>query len=99
MNNSQSFSARVRNKVRHLRDPQPARDDRVPRLRQRVNDLSEQVTRLNERVTELDEELLDARSQGRRIGEISDMVVELLVSEATRRDPEFRRIVDRYAGE
>lgn len=98
MNDKPSFPARVRNKVRRLRNPEPvqARDERVPRLRQRVNDLSDQVKKLNKRVEELDAELLDARSQGRRIAEISDLVSELLVSEASRRDPEFQRILDKY---
>lgn len=71
----------------------------VPQLRRQVNDLSEQVAKLEQRVEELDAELLDARTQGRRIGEISDLVTELLVSEASRRDPEFQRIVDKYVGE
>lgn len=71
----------------------------VPRLRQQVNDLSEQVAKLEQRVEELDADLLDARTQGRRIGEISDLVTELLVSEASRRDPEFQRIVDKYVGD
>ena len=69
------------------------------KLRQRVNELSGQVKKLDERVKELDDELLDARSQGRRIGEISDLVTELLVNEASRRDPEFQRIVGKYLSE
>jgi cell division septum initiation protein DivIVA len=69
---------------------------RTLRLRRQVAALSEQVHRLTKRVEELDAELLEARSQGRRIAEISDLVSELLVSEASRRDPEFQRIVAAY---
>ena len=89
-----SVIARVRNRLR--RPAGPVHDDRVPQLRRRVDELSEQVDTLSTRVRELEEELLDARSQGRRIGEISDLVTELLAHEASRRDPEFQRILDKY---
>lgn len=96
-----SLPARVRNRLGRIPHPGPvqAHDERVPRLRHRVHDLAEQVRRLERRVEELDAEVLDARSQGRRVGEISDLVTELLVSEATRRDPDFQRIVDKYLSE
>lgn len=96
-----SIPVRVKNRVRRLRSSQPvqAHDDRVPRLREHVNNLSGQIRELNQRVAALEEELLDARSQGRRIGEISDLVSELLVSEASRRDPEFQRILSKYLDE
>lgn len=93
-----SLPSRMRSKVRGAGNPKPAPANQ-DKLRQRVNELSRQVKKLNERVLELDDELLDARSQGRRIGEISDLVTELLVNEASRRDPEFQRIVDKYLSE
>ena len=101
MSGARALPARVRNRVRRLRSPGPmqARDERVPPLRQRVNHLADQVQKLNTRVGELEAELLEVHSQGRRVGEISDLVTELLVSEASRRDPEFQRIVDKYVGE
>ncbi|HET6627366.1 MAG TPA: DUF6752 domain-containing protein [Nocardioidaceae bacterium] len=74
-------------------------DDPVPPLRRRLNRLTEQVDVLSGRVKELEAELLDARSQGRRVAEVSDLVTELLVHEASRRDPEFQRILDKFAGE
>ena len=98
MTDKASLPSRMRSKVRGAGSPKPAPANE-DKLRQRVNELSRQVKRLNERVLELDDELLDARSQGRRIGEISDLVTELLVNEASRRDPEFQRIVDRYLSE
>lgn len=96
---TRSFPARLKNKVARMRNPRPAQDERVPRLRQQVKQLSTQVTKLNGRVTALEAELMQANSQGRRVGEISDLVTELLVSEASRRDPEFQRILDKYASD
>jgi uncharacterized protein YlxW (UPF0749 family) len=93
------LAVRVRDRVNRLRSPEPVRDERVPRLRQRVNTLADQVQTLSSRVEELEAELLDARAQGRRIGEISDVITELLANEASRRDPEFQRIVDKFASE
>jgi predicted transcriptional regulator len=75
------------------------RDDRVPGLRTRVDELSRQVSSLQKRVEELDEELLDARSQGRRVAEVTDLVTSLLAHEAARRDPEFQRILDGFTRE
>ena len=89
-----SVLSRVRHRLR--RPTAQVQDDRVPRLRRRVEELSERVDALSARVHELEEELLDARSQGRRVGEISDLVTELLAHEASRRDPEFQRILDKY---
>ena len=86
-------------RFRKERSVQPAPTERVSQLRQRVGALSKEVRKLNKRVDELDAELLDARSQGRRIGEISDLVTELLANEASRRDPEFQRIVAKYVDE
>jgi uncharacterized protein YlxW (UPF0749 family) len=93
-----SLPSRVTNRLRRLRSSAPVqvRDARIPRLRQRVNDLSQQVQKLSKRVEDLEAEVLEAHSQSRRVGEISDLVTELLVSEASRRDPEFQRIVDKY---
>lgn len=101
MNATSSVPARVKNRLRRLRKhgPLPAHDERVPGLDKRVRALSGQVKKLNRRVERLEEELLEARSQSRRVGEISDLVVELLVSEASRKDPEFQRIVDKYVGD
>ena len=98
MTDKASLRSRMRSKVRGQGNPKraPANEDK---LRQRVNELSRQVKKLNERMLELDDELLDARSQGRRIGEISDLVTELLANEASRRDPEFQRIVGKYLSE
>jgi hypothetical protein len=86
-----AFGSRVR-KVR-------ARAGEIAGLRRRVKELSNDVTALQTRVQDLEEELLDARSQGRRVAEISDMVTELLANEASRRDPEFQKIVARYMDE
>ncbi len=71
----------------------------LPGLRRRVKQLSSDVEALRTRVSDLEDELLDARSQGRRVAEIADLVTELLASEASRRDPEFQQIVARYMDE
>lgn len=71
----------------------------MPGLAKRVGTLSKEVQNLKKRVRALEAEVLEANSQGRRIGEISDLVTELLVSEASRRDPDFQRIVAKYANE
>ena len=93
-----SLVARAKRRARLLRSPQ-SKDDAAPGLAKRVGTLSREVQSLRKRVVALEAEVLEANSQGRRIGEISDLVTELLVSEASRRDPDFQRIVDKYANE
>jgi cell division protein FtsB len=65
----------------------------VQRQQQRIDEQQQALQRLTDRVLHLSDEIHDARSQGRRTGEIADMVVRLLVSESAQRDPEFQRIV------
>lgn len=91
-----SLPSRVRNRLGRLRAGQPAPDEQ---LVGRVDKLAKQVRRLTRRVGELEEELHDARSQGRRMAEVIDVVTELLAHEASRHDPEFQRIVDKFASE
>jgi hypothetical protein len=85
-----SLVRRVRDRVRRTLKPQPTADSRVPRLRRRVDALAS-------RVEDLEAEVLDTRSESRRLAELADVVTELLASEATRRDPEFQQILTRYA--
>lgn len=80
-------------------------DPRVEQLENQLQGTEKQVAQLKrrlkklaERVDELEGEITDARSQGRRAAEIADVVSELLANEASRRDPEFRSIVERYVG-
>ena len=54
---------------------------------------------LEEKVAMLEDELNDARAQGRRTGELADIVVSLLVRESTKRDPELQQLVDRLVRE
>ena len=54
---------------------------------------------LEKKVAMLEDELNDARAQGRRTGELADIVVSLLVHESTKRDPEFQEIVGRLVRE
>jgi hypothetical protein len=55
------------------------------------NDLSAQVSALQTAVQEL-------RGLGGRVSELADVVTELVAVEATRADPEFQELVDRYRG-
>jgi predicted phage tail protein len=48
---------------------------------------------LEEKVAMLEDELNDARAQGRRTGELADIVVSLLVHESGKQGSEFRRLV------
>ena len=89
MDQQTSMVRRVGGKVRRTVIRWNAADRRVPGLRQRVD-------RLTRRVEELEAELMDARSQGRRVAELCDIVTELLANEASRRDPEFQRILDKF---
>ena len=89
-----SIPARAIRKIRRLRRPRPD-----PASEARVQALSERVRKLSTKVNQLEEDLLEARMQGRRIAELSDLVTELLVSEGRRRDPEFQQIVDKYVRE
>lgn len=89
MDQQTSMVRRVGGKVRRTVIRRNAADRRVPGLRQRVD-------RLTRRVEELEAELMDARSQGRRVAELCDIVTELLANEASRRDPEFQRILDKF---
>jgi len=77
---------------------EPKPDPRVRRLQRRVREAEARVTALETQVAALAEELTDARSQGRRAAELADLVTELLSNEASRRDPEFVRILERYTG-
>lgn len=89
MNQQRSIMERVGGKVRRTLSSQPTQDMHDLRLRKRVD-------RLSKRVEELEAELMDARSQGRRVAELCDIVTELLANEASRRDPEFQRILDKF---
>jgi hypothetical protein len=40
--------------------------------------------------------ILELRGLGGRVSELADLVTELLVLAATRQDPEFKRLVDKY---
>ena len=66
------------------------------RLERRVRALENTTSKLAARVEELEAELLDARAQGRRAAEIADVVTALLSNEASRRDPKFVEIVERF---
>lgn len=46
--------------------------------------------------TELAVAVHELRGLGGRVSELADLVTELLAVEATRADPEFQRLVDRY---
>jgi chromosome segregation ATPase len=66
---------------------------RADRQRRRLGRQAKALQALEERVAMLEDELNDARAQGRRTGELADLVVSLLVHESGKHDPEFRRIV------
>jgi predicted nucleic acid-binding Zn-ribbon protein len=64
------------------------------RQRKRLAAQGKEIKDLQARVAMLEDELNDARAQGRRIGEIADVVTALLGHEAAKRDPEVRQILD-----
>lgn len=85
-------SRRLRQAIREVQ----ASDPRLRRLQRRLQRSENSVARLDARVTALAAELVDARRQGRRAAELADLVIELLSNEASRRDPEFVKILERY---
>jgi len=66
---------------------------RLERQAKALRALEEKVATLEDKVAMLEGELNDARAQGRRTGELADIVVSLLVHESSKQDPEFRRLV------
>lgn len=103
MTRDRSLATRVRSRLQRGRttaDPQVvALQQQVDQLAAAVEKLRTRAGRLGRRVEQLEDELLDARSQGRRLAEISEVVTELLAHEASKNDPEFQRIVDRLTSE
>jgi len=93
-----SVRAIPRRLVERLRPsgPDPVAAPDLTRLRRRLRRVEEKVGRLEQQVALLTTELADARAQGRRAAEIADLVTELLANEASRRDPEFVAILERY---
>lgn len=101
-----SVSRRLREAIRQEISTHP----QLGRLRGRVGRLARKlaavkqdsaatqrkVQQLERTVDRLATELVDARYQGRRAAELSDLVTELLSNEASRRDPEFVAILERY---
>jgi hypothetical protein len=72
---------------------------RADRQGQRLDRQAKALRALEERVAMLEDELNDARAQGRRTGELADIVVSLLVHESTKRDPHFQQLVGRLVRE
>jgi chromosome segregation ATPase len=66
---------------------------RAERQGRRLERQAKALRALEEKVAMLEDELNDARAQGRRTGELADIVVSLLVHESGKQDPEFRRLV------
>jgi hypothetical protein len=66
---------------------------RADRQGRRLERQAKALRALEEKVAMLEDELNDARAQGRRTGELADVVVSLLLHESTKRDPDFRRLV------
>ncbi|MGZ4467319.1 MAG: DUF6752 domain-containing protein [Nocardioidaceae bacterium] len=64
------------------------------RQRKRVAAQGKEIKDLQARVAMLEDELNAARAQGRRIGEIADVVTALLGHEAAKRDPEVQQLLD-----
>lgn len=68
---------------------------RADRQARRLDRQAKALRALEDKVAMLEDELNDARAQGRRTGELADIVVSLLVHESTKRDPEFQQLVGR----
>jgi chromosome segregation ATPase len=66
---------------------------RVARQARRLERQAKALRALEDKVTMLEDELNDARAQGRRTGELADVVVSILVHESAHMDPELRRLV------
>jgi predicted phage tail protein len=72
---------------------------RADRQARRLHRQAQALRALEEKIAMLEDELNDARAQGRRTGELADIVVSLLVHESTKRDPEFQELVGRLVRE
>jgi uncharacterized coiled-coil protein SlyX len=90
---------RSRSQIEELNARADRQGRRLDRQAKALRALEAKVGILEEKVAMLEDELNDARAQGRRTGELADMVVSLLVHESSKRDPEFRQIVDRLVRE
>jgi uncharacterized coiled-coil protein SlyX len=90
---------RSRSQIEELTARADRQGRRLDRQARALRALEAKVAMLEEKVAMLEDELNDARAQGRRTGELADMVVSLLVHESSKRDPEFRQIVDRLVRE
>jgi hypothetical protein len=65
-------------------------------LGRRLNRLEVERDHLAAQVLALQEATQELRGLGGRVSELADVVTELLAVEATRADPEFQRLVERY---
>lgn len=88
------MNRRMKARVRRTRD-------RVANARARLNgsarDLAADVDRLGRRVTALEAEVEEARRLNRRLGELTDVVQELLVPLAQRDEAEAQRLLEKYS--
>lgn len=85
-------SRRLRQAIRDEQTPDP----RIKLLRRRLRRAERSLARMDGRIKALSIEVADARRQGRRAADLADLVIELLSNEASRRDPEFVKILERY---
>jgi len=75
--------------------------DRLANAKVRLNgsarDLAADLDRLSRRVTALEAEVEEGRRLNRRLGELTDVVQELLVPLSQRDEAEAQRILERYS--
>ncbi len=72
--------------------PQMAK--RIARLEASLSRIQE---RLDARLTEIEQGMEEQRELNVRVAQLTDLVTELIAAAAATGDPEFNRILDRYA--
>ena len=88
--------APITRRIRSVVRVEVASNPQVKKLRRRLRHTEHAMSRMDEQIKALTTELADARRQGRRAAELADLVIELLSNEASRRDPEFVKILERH---
>ncbi len=89
--------ASVRSRLRSAETPahdHPQLSGRIENLESNLVDMQEQ---LNARLAEIEQGLEEQRELNIRVAQLTDLVTELIAAAAETDDPEFNRILDRYA--
>lgn len=80
-----------------MNDDQPVTGMRALRRVARASSARREIAELRQRVTELENEVQESRRLNRRVGELLDIVQELLVPVALRDEERIKRYLDAHA--